>query len=356
MSKIKKTEYLIIGQGLAGTLLCHFLLSKNKSVILIDECRPTTSSRVAAGLFHPITGRRIVKTWMIETLYSFSSDFYFQQEKMLHTNFFFPKNIIELLSSAHEFNVWSERLADPGINQYLANLPEQSRYDGKLKAFFKMIALTGSGWMDIALYQEVSLHHFVGLGIHQSGKFKHELLKVADDGIYYDDILAEKIIFCEGSDALKNPLWNWLPFQPSKGEILTIACADLPEEYILLKGLFIIPLGNHRFRVGSTYSWDYTDEQPGKSGINELLTKLKEIIIVPFEVIDHKSAIRPTTKDRRPFIGNHPKMKNVYIFNGLGTKGVLLGPYFANEFANHLVDGTKVHGEVDISRFHSLCQ
>ncbi len=353
MSSTTKTDFLIIGQGLAGTLLGHFLLKHNKSVILMDEYRPYTSSRVAAGLFHSVTGRRIVKSWMVESLYSFANEFYSHQEKLLNANFFFPKDLIEIISSAHEFNVWSERMDDPGINHFLSKPPESELYRNKLKSFFKMIALSGAGWMDIARYLECSLQYFSKLNILQSQKFLPEKLEVIDGGIRYEHILAGKIIFCEGSDAIRNPLWNWIPFLPSKGEILTIRTSDLPENYILLKGLFLIPLGNHLFRAGSTYNWEYEDELPSETGKQELLTKLHEIISVPFELIDHKSAIRPTIKDRRPFIGEHPETKNMYIFNGLGTKGVLLGPYFANEFAENLVNGKKLNPAVELSRFFS---
>jgi glycine/D-amino acid oxidase-like deaminating enzyme len=354
MSKIVTTDYLIIGQGLAGTILAHCLIQRNQSVQVMDEFRPTTSSRVAGGLFHPVTGRRIVKSWMVETLYPFAQKFYGDQEKLLHSAFFFPKDLIEILSSPHEFNIWSERLADPGLNQYLSSQPDQKLYIDKLKDFFKMIALSGTGWMDIARYLEVSLQYFAKLNILQSGKFILENLKFGEDGIVYENIHAKKIIFCEGSDALLNPLWNWIPFQPSKGEILTISAPALPEDHILLKGLLLIPIGNHRFRVGSTYTWEYDDELPTEAGKNELARKLKEIIAVPFDILDHKSAVRPTTKDRRPILGEHPEIKNAWIFNGLGTKGVLLGPYFANELSEFLINQKEINSEVDISRFHSV--
>lgn len=356
MTETVKTDFLIVGQGLAGTLLAHSLLSQNKTVVLLDEYRSSTASRVSAGLFHPVTGRRIVKSWMVEALYSFAQEFYSKQEKLLHANFFFPKELIEIISSAHEFNVWSERLDDPGINQYLADQPQQHLYSGKLQDFFKMIALTGSGWMDIARYLEVSMQYFNRMKILESGKFLFEKLEFKANGFQYDHIEAQKIIFCEGSDNTQNKLWNWIPFLPSKGEILTIESHELSEDYILLKGLFIIPLGNHRFRVGSTYSWDFEDELPTESGKNEIKQKLEGIISVPFEIIDHKSGIRPTTKDRRPIIGEHPKFKNLFIFNGLGTKGVLLGPYFANSFSEFLIKETPLLDEVKVDRYYSSFQ
>lgn len=353
MSDQLSCDYLIIGQGLAGTVLAHTLLSKGKSIFILDEYRDSTSSRVAAGLFHPVTGRRIVKSWMVDELFSFANNFYPGLEKLLESKFFFPGNLIEIISSAHEYNVWSERLDDPGIARYLATDVRREIYDDKLIRFLKLIALSGAGWMDIAKYLDVSLKAFSKAGLLHSGKFSGQDLEVCETGFNYKHIRADKIIFCEGSDALQNPLWSWIPFLQSKGEILTIQANTLPEEYILMKGLFLIPLGKNRFRVGSTYSWKFTDELPTESAKLELVSKLKEIIAVPFEIVEHKAAIRPTTKDRRPLIGEHPLRKNLFIFNGLGTKGVLLAPYFANEFANYLISGKELNQEVRIERFYS---
>ncbi|MBP6334880.1 MAG: FAD-binding oxidoreductase [Bacteroidia bacterium] len=354
MKESINTDHLIIGQGLAGTLLAHFLLQQNQSVIILDEYRPYTSSRVAAGLFHPITGRRLVKSWMVETLFDFSREFYSTQEKLLHVNFFFPKNLIEIISSNHEYNVWMERLDDPGISQYLAEKPDPGIYQGILKNDIKMIALSGSGWMDISRYIDSSFKYFSSLKILESRKFDSAKMTVLGNGIQYENIHAKKIIFCEGSDSIQSPIWDWVPFLPSKGEILTIQSSELPENYILLNGIFIIPIGNQRFRVGSTYSWTYENELPTDQAKEDILLKLRQTISVPFEIVDHKSAIRPTVKDRRPILGEHPAMRNVYMFNGLGTKGVLLGPYFAKAFADHLINKTPLIEEVDLQRFYSF--
>ena len=87
---------------------------------------------------------------------------------------------------------------------------------------------------------------------------------------------------------------------------------------------------------------------------DELISLLQKIISVPFEVVQHNASIRPTVQGRRPFIGLHPLQNNVGIFNGLGTKGVMLAPFFANQFAEHLVNGEKLNEEVDVLRYKNL--
>ena len=81
-------------------------------------------------------------------------------------------------------------------------------------------------------------------------------------GIEYKGITAKKIIFCEGMHAAINPQFSWLPFVPSKGEILKVKIEDFTNEAILNKQVFIIPLENNTFRVGSTYKCEY-ESMPG---------------------------------------------------------------------------------------------
>ena len=72
---------------------------------------------------------------------------------------------------------------------------------------------------------------------------------------------------------------------------------------------------------------------------------------VPFEITNQQAGIRPTVNDRRPLIGLHPEHPQLAVFNGMGTKGVMLAPFFADQFANFLESATPIDKEVDIARF-----
>jgi len=172
-------------------------------------------------------------------------------------------------------------------------------------------------------------------------------LVLNETGVTYKDFSASKIIFCDGVEAQNNPYWETLPFLPSKGEILTIK-ADMNLSHILNRKIFILPVGENLFKVGSTYSWKFENASPTEAAKAELITQLKSIIKIPFEVIDHTAAIRPTVKDRRPMIGLHKHYAQVGIFNGLGTKGCLLAPFFADHFAGYLSGKNELMEEVDV--------
>jgi glycine/D-amino acid oxidase-like deaminating enzyme len=83
-----------------------------------------------------------------------------------------------------------------------------------------------------------------------------------------------------------------------------------------------------------------------------LLLKLKHILKANPEILSQKAGIRPTMHDRKPVIGLLHGNPLIGIFNGLGSRGILLGPYFAKQFADYL-SGTSgnLHPEVNISRY-----
>ena len=69
-------DFLIIGQGIAGTLLAEELLENQQSVFIIDKYHPNSSSNIATGIVNPITGRKLVKSFMIDELLPICDEVY----------------------------------------------------------------------------------------------------------------------------------------------------------------------------------------------------------------------------------------------------------------------------------------
>ncbi len=79
-----------------------------------------------------------------------------------------------------------------------------------------------------------------------------------------------------------------------------------------------------------------------------MTAKLHELVRLPFEVVGHVAGVRPIVTGRKPVIGWHPTILNLAVFNGLGSKGSLTAPFFADMLAAHLCDGTPIDPEVDV--------
>ena len=89
-------------------------------------------------------------------------------------------------------------------------------------------------------------------------------------------------------------------------------------------------------------------------GIAYLNNKIEQILDEEYDVISEKAGVRPTVRDRKPFLGEHPKHKKLAIFNGLGTRGVIQGPYLSAQFSNFLTASQKISHSVDIQRFKNI--
>ncbi len=344
-------DYLIVGQGIAGSVLALMLEKKGKSVFIIDKFSVNSSSQVAAGLVNPITGRRIVKSWMADEALPYAFKFYSDFEKEFGEKVFHSIDALEVTGSVHEYNEWTRRMDEQNLQHYFSDDAPNELYRDKIRDFVKLVRITSSGWLDLARFTSILRKKFLATNLLKDELFEFENLKVEESWISYKEINAKKIIFCEGYKCLQNKFWENVPLVPAKGEIVVIDCKDLPQEYILLSGMFIIPIGNNQFRCGATYEWKFENELPTETGKSKLLEMLNNVLKVEFEILQHTSGVRPTVKDRRPILGNHPNHQNIFIFNGLGTKGVSLAPYFANHFIEHLENDARLLSEVDVGRF-----
>ena len=79
---MKRAEYLIVGMGIAGASLAIELISRNKRILVTDNYDPNSASRVAAGMFNPVTSKVRNFTWMADQLFPYLDNFYRSAEKL----------------------------------------------------------------------------------------------------------------------------------------------------------------------------------------------------------------------------------------------------------------------------------
>lgn len=351
MQDIQSVDFIIVGQGLAGSLLAYHLLKEGNKVLVIDKCEKYTSSKIAAGIVHPITGRRMVKSWKADALIPFARKFYHEIENEIGAQLFFDLPLIEIYSSVKNRNDWAIRSSDSGFENYIGNEINQSEIVNCFAADFGGITICNTGFLDCGKLILLMGDYFKKKTAIDHSFFSFNDLIVTNDGVKWKNTSSSKIIFCEGASVLINPFFNRLPFLPAKGEILEILSEDLPQQYIINQEMYILPVGNHRFKVGATYGWNFENDKPTIQGRTQIELFLKRFLKSKFQILSHEAAIRPTIQDRRPVIGLHPSNSAIGIFNGLGTKGVMLAPYFANQFSLFLNKENPIDAEVDVKRF-----
>lgn len=347
-------DYIIVGQGIAGTLVAHFLLQKGKKILVIDNQHHQASSMVAAGLINPITGRNFVKSWRIDDLIPFAIQTYQQLEQQLNISILETKNVAMLFNSVKTENDWLVRSSNPDVVDYVAKDFYLDFYKDFLEEVQNGVEFKQAGRVrlkDLILAYQVLLQ---SQGNYLEDEFDYTTLEIKSNQVQYKSIVAQGIIFAEGFQATQNPYFNYLPFAPAKGDILLVKIPNYPAKDKLVKhGVFVIHLKEDLYWVGSTYNRDYKTIDPKPKAKKGLTDRLKRVLKLPFEVVEHLTAIRPTVRDRRPFIGQHPHFKALYLFNGMGAKGSYLSPLFASEFVAYLEEGKRLDSEVDITRYYS---
>ena len=346
-------EFLIIGQGLSGTWLSYYLQKEKRSFLVIDNNKSVTASRVAAGIINPVTGRRIVKTWMIDELIPFVQKAYSELGNDLGISAITEKKIIDFFPTPQMRLAFMER-----INADKTYLQEEEGNDS-LRNYFNYEFGYGIISPAFITHIENMLPAWRGQLLQDNLLIEEEFellqLKIETGKIRYKEIVTDKIIFCDGIASISNPYFKQLPFAFNKGEILVIEAKDLPATHIYKKGLILSPLPNDNlFWVGTNYLWEYKDEFPTKEFQEQTGHLLKNWLRVPFKIIDHKAAIRPANIERRPFVGMHPVHMNVGILNGMGSKGCSLAPYFAKQLTDHLLHKKELMPEADIKRFSKI--
>ncbi|MCH6199326.1 FAD-binding oxidoreductase [Aquiflexum sp. LQ15W] len=345
-----EVDFLLIGQGLAGTVLSHRLLQIGKKVMVIDMPFANQSSRVAAGLYNPITGKKMVKSWNTDLLFPEIEPLYTQLEELLDTKFLYKKNIYRPFLNIEEQNEWMGKTGDPGFEPYFEKIFSKEVYPNAVNPFGGIL-LKNSGYLDINTLLSTYSAYLKEKNLLREGKFEEQLLQIRGTDFRYEDITAQAVVYCNGLGAMNSQFFSDLPFAPVKGEILDLEQDFSPEE-IINRGVFRITLPDGIHRVGSTYTWHDMDQGPTENAKKELLEKLEKLVPASVQSIkSHRFGIRPATKDRKPFLGEHPVHSGVYIFNGFGAKGVSLVPYYSKIMVEMLLFGHQPEKEVNIDRF-----
>ena len=358
---------MIVGQGIAGTMLANALLKHNQKILVVDQPFSSTSLAIGGGMYSPIIFKRFTKTWMVDKLLPKLISDFTELEKLLNIHFLDKKDILRVFASEQEKKLWQNKCIEEAYWNYLDDEVVEN-YSPFINAPYGYGHVKNAGSVNLFVLLNAFRAFLKEKNLLLEERLNYAEIIFEEDGIKWKNISAKKIIFCEGYAALKsNPFFKDLPFVLAKGELIKTSprpsllrqklrinsereerqhITKLPEDYIISSGVNISPIGNNEFIVGSTYGWDDLSFIPTEKGKEELLTKLKKVLNVDVEVTGQLSGIRPTVKDRRPLIGLHPQNSSIGIFNGMGTKGVMLAPYFAEHFTNHLLNNADLLPEV----------
>lgn len=344
-------DYLIIGSGLAGISFAEVALQNDKSIYVFDN-DSQNSSKIAGGLYNPVILKRFSEVWLAQEQLILMNDFYTVLEAKLKCKVDFKKPILRKFFSVEEQNNWFAASDKMTLAPFLSTDLIHKKYQG-IDSPYGYGEVLQTGYVDTALLLAKYKEYLIKEKLFEEESFDYDALKMENDSIRYKNIEAKHIVFAEGFGMHFNPYFKDLPLDGTKGELFIIKAPGLDLDVIVNTSVFILPLGNDLFKVGATYNWKDKTDLPTEEGKTELIDRIKEIITCDFEILEHFAGVRPTVKDRRPLVGTHQNYESIHILNGLGTRGVMLGPAMAKELFEFIEFKIPLNKEIDINRFLS---
>ena len=352
-------DFLVVGHGLAGATLAGDLRLRGHRVLVYDAGRPDSASRVAAGLVNPVAGRRFALAWRAAELIPYAADYYRALEARLGQSFFTAAPIFKVFGSAQE---QADTVARSGARPWGDFVGDILTHDPGLPG---VRAPHGGAWLRHGGYLAVAellgalATEGLAAGWLRCETFDWEKLVSTPAGassefIYNGTVRAQRVVCCEGAEAINNPYFSWLPLTPNQGEVIDVECAGLDARQVLNRSAYVVPLGAGCFRVGATYRWPPFAEGPTADGRTELTSRLAALTDAPFAVVGQRAGVRPAVRDRKPLLGPHPAVPGLSFCGGYGSKGVVLAPRLAALMADWLAGRADLWPEVSLARYAAL--
>jgi glycine oxidase len=318
----------VIGGGLAGTALAKLLAEKNQA---FDWYRDDTSSasHISSGILNPVTGRRYATAWRYDELIAIAKQFY------------------------------GEFLNPIRIEKHFTPYKEQSSIDDIIQGKENYLSKINEHWVEVKSSFQLQTGAFINyytnlISEHHSvinQVFNHSDLLPDGDAWSYQGQIYHQVLFAEGIFVRNNPFFNHIDFRPNRGEALLLDIYTNKPEAVKKHGKFICPFGE-QFWVGSSFDKvDFHAPLTTEKTKQDLLQAIPNLIEgEDYKVLNHLGALRSTTFDRRPIIGEHPQHKGIFIFNGFGTKGASLIPWCAMELIGAISNAKELNNEISILR------
>jgi len=342
-------DYIIVGLGLAGLSFCEWLERIGKSFMVFDP-DGEGASKIAAGLYNPVILKRYTLPWKAIEQFDLTMDFYGALEKKLGIPILHKLPLQKVFSSVEDQNNWFAASDRSGLDRFVK--AEVVRNENKIiNAPHDFGEVRETGRIDIKKLQQRYRVYLKAKNILIEERFDHQQIQLEKEGAVYQNFETKCIVFAEGFGMKHNPFFNTLPLVGNKGEYIIVKAPDLKLSTALKSSFFVVPLGDDLYKVGATFNWEDKDWKTTEFAKAELVGKLEKLISCDFEIVDQEAGMRPTTGDRRALIGVHSEHPQLALLNGLGTRGIMAGPYLAKMLFEYMEEGISLLPEVDCNRF-----
>ncbi|WP_261513093.1 NAD(P)/FAD-dependent oxidoreductase [Chryseobacterium paludis] len=343
---MKNIDYIIVGDGYAGLFFAHQLIKNNKSFIIFSEGRKS-ASQVSAGIINPVVLKKFTTFWLAQQQIDFLKDSLLEIESYTKKNYLITNPIHRIFHDENEQSLWLKKSDNEDLSEFLNK--EFQHLDG-VNNPFSTGKVNQSARLDVDGFFSDFFKYFERNEQLVKEKFDYNQLNTSDN--IYKDISFKHVIFCEGMGVKDNPFFSDIAVIPNKGHHIKVKLSEaIQKDVTIKKKHFLFPVNNGLHFYGGTYDREQLHHHIDDSAVEQLIKALSELYPNDFEVREVNFGFRPTVKDRRPIVGRHSEHQNLYVFNGLGARGILNGCYFSKRLYQFIEEEVSLPDEVSLSRF-----
>ncbi len=342
---MKKVDYIIVGDGFASMFFAHQLLKNNKSFVVFSDGQQG-ASKISAGIVNPVVLKKFTTfSGALEQITSLTKVLD-EMEIYLKQNSRVNEPVYRLFHDVKEKETWLKKAGNEDLIPFL---------DSEFSSFIGVENPFGAGKVKHSFRVNVPL--FFSLmqsylkNINSLIEEQFDYSKLNTEVKIYGDHSYSKIIFAEGIGVKNNPYFKTIPIVVNKGHHLTLKIDEYSLSETVKKKFFLFPLNENEYYYGGTYDRDNETSQIDARAKEQLISGLEEMISNSYSITEITYGFRPTVKDRKPILGSHPTEKDMFVFNGLGTRGLLNGAVYSEILFDYIETNSQLPEEVDIKRF-----
>ncbi len=345
-----KTDFLLVGQGLAGSLLAIELLQGGASVKLVDRGTAESATAVSTGIINPLTGRLFALSWQFETLMAEAEKTYQNIERITGERIFTRTIVSRAVMHTKGLNDLMIRLESSEMSAFIRGIDRDAPWPGVLKPVGYYVHINGARVNTVRLLH-VLRQYFQSADLLISDSFSFADVEYQSSGYHWKGIEAREIVWCGGASVPDQHTAGW-PVTPLHGQVMRIKIPGLAFDGVVKHNIFLANEGDDNYWAGATHEPTKSDVKKDREGWLWLKSRIDEMLVPDYDIIAHKAAMRPVVKDRRPVMGRFQGSSvPIMVMSGLGTKGASLAPWCAKVMAGHLLNGEPLPREVNIDRY-----
>lgn len=343
---MKNVDYIIVGDGYAALFFAHQLLLNNKSFIIFSEGKKS-ASQISAGIINPVVLKKFTTFWLAQEQIDFLKVSLKEIESYTGENYLIDSPIHRIFHDENEQKLWLKKSDNEELKNFL---DENFDHLNGVKNDFHTGKVNQSARLNVKGF-------FTGLLVYLENKEnlvkeKFDYSEIDISNSTYKDFSFKNILFCEGMGVKENPYFSEIAVIPNKGHHIRVKLSDsIPEDITIKKKHFLFPLNDNLHFYGGTYDREQMHHEIDHSAVEQLQKGLSEFYSGDFEIKEVYFGFRPTVKDRRPILGRHSQYSNLYVFNGLGARGILNGCYFSKILFDYIENNIPLPKEISIDRF-----